>query len=56
MTVKWKENFWMITPMHVFSVMIWLKPQKDYTEYNEKYNEMTQQVMDEMGITQGGLR
>ena len=24
---------------------------KDYTEYNEKYNEMTQQVLDEMGIT-----
>ena len=41
--------------MHVFSVMIWLKPQKDYTEYNEKYNEMTQQVMDEMGITQADL-
>ena len=28
---------------------------KDYTEYNEKYNEMTQQVMDEMGITQADL-
>ena len=24
---------------------------KDYTEYNEKYDEMTQQVLDEMGIT-----
>ena len=24
---------------------------KDYTEYNEKYNEMSQQVLDEMGIT-----
>ena len=24
---------------------------KDYTEYSEKYNEMTQQVLDEMGIT-----
>ena len=28
---------------------------KDYTEYNEKYDEMTQQVMDEMGITQADL-
>ena len=28
---------------------------KDYTEYNEKYNEMTPQVMDEMGITQADL-
>ena len=28
---------------------------KDYTEYNEKYNEMTQQVMNEMGITQADL-
>ena len=28
---------------------------KDYTEYIEKYNEMTQQVMDEMGITQADL-
>ena len=28
---------------------------KDYTEYNEKYNEMTQQVLDEMGITQDDL-
>ena len=24
---------------------------QDYTEYNEKYNEMSQQVLDEMGIT-----
>ena len=24
----WMEKCWMITPMHVFSVMIWLKPQK----------------------------
>ena len=24
---------------------------KDYTEYNQKYDEMTQQVLDEMGIT-----
>ena len=28
---------------------------KDYTEYNEKYNEMTQQVLDEMGVTQDDL-
>ena len=45
----------MTTPMHVFSVMILAEAAKDYTEYNEKYNEMTQQVMDEMGITQADL-
>lgn len=28
---------------------------KDYTEYNEKYDEMTQQVLDEMGITDADL-
>ena len=28
---------------------------KDYTEYSEKYNEMTQQVLDEMGITDADL-
>ena len=28
---------------------------KDYNEYSEKYNEMTQQVLDEMGITQDDL-
>ena len=36
--------------MHAFSVMI-AQVAKDYTEYNEKYDEMTQQVLDEMGIT-----
>ena len=28
---------------------------KDYTEYEEKYDEMTQQVLDEMGITEDDL-
>lgn len=28
---------------------------KDYAEYNEKYDEMTQQVLDEMGITDADL-
>lgn len=28
---------------------------KDYTEYSEKYDEMTQQVLDEMGITDADL-
>ena len=28
---------------------------KDYTEYSEKYDEMTQQVLDEMGVTQDDL-
>lgn len=28
---------------------------KDYTEYNEKYDEMAQQVLDEMGVTQDDL-
>ena len=41
----------MTTPMHAFSVMILAQAAKDYTEYNEKYDEMTQQVLDEMGIT-----
>ena len=28
---------------------------KDYTEYNQKYDEMTQQVLDEMGVTEDQL-
>ena len=28
---------------------------KDYTEYNQKYEEMTQQVLDEMGVTEDQL-
>ena len=28
---------------------------KDYTEYDQKYNEMTQQVLDEMGVTEDQL-
>ncbi len=45
----------MTTPMHAFSVMISLRRRKTIRNIMRKYNEMTQQVLDEMGMTQDDI-